>query len=142
MLSFEHQSRASTPVVNPTAASTIAQLNSLATAFSEQASWGILVDTGAATSVAPKSFASDIELSPVPSTLQLTTASGEAITTYGLRRVHLQCRGLSFEVSFVIADVVTPLLGLEIMIQDSLSLTIDHDFQHYLVNPAGDKTKL
>ena len=141
-LSFEHQSRASTQVVTPTAASTIAQLNSLATTFSEQAYWGILVDTGAATSVAPKSFASDIELSPVPSTLHLTTASGEAIMTYGLRRVHLQCQGLSFEVSFAIADVVTPLLGLEIMIQDSLSLTIDHDFQHCLVNPAGDKTKL
>ena len=140
MWSFEHQSQASTPVV--TTPDFIAQLDSFAHASSDRASWGILVDTGAATSVAPKSFASDVELSPVPSTLQLTTASGEAITTYGLRRVHLQCRGLSFEVSFVIADVVTPLLGLEIMIKHSLSLTVEHDFQHYLVNPAGDKTKL
>ena len=120
----------------------IAQLDSVEHALSDQAAWGILVDTGAETSVAPKNLASDVKLSPVPSTLQLTTASGAVIKTYGLRRVHLQCRGLSFEVSFVIADVVTPLLGLEIMIKHSLSLTAERYFQHYLVNPAGHKTKL
>ena len=98
------------------------------------------MDTGAATSVAPKSFAADIQLSPAPSTLQLTTATGKAITTYGLRTVRLQSQGLSLEVSFVIADVVTPLLGLDIMIKDSLSLQIEHDLQHFLVNSAGDKT--
>ena len=48
------------------------------------------MDTGAATSVAPKSFASDIELSPAPSTLQLTTATCKAVRTYGLKQVHLQ----------------------------------------------------
>ena len=48
------------------------------------------MDTGAATSVAPQNFASDIELSPAPSTLQLTTATGQDIKTYGLRKVHLQ----------------------------------------------------
>ena len=42
----------------------------------------------------------------------------------------------------MIADVVTPLLGLDIMIKDSLSLQIEHDLQQFLVNPAGDKTKL
>ena len=100
------------------------------------------MDTGAATSVAPKSFASDIELSSSPSTLQLTTASGKAIETYGLRKVHLQSRGLSLEVTFVIADVVTPLLGLDIIIKDSLSLRIARDLQHFLVNPAGDRAQL
>ena len=84
--------------------------------------WGILVDTGAATSVAPKSFASHIELSPAPPTLQLTTATGKAIETFGVRRVHLHTQGLSFEVAFVIADVVTPLLGLDAMLHESLSL--------------------
>ena len=53
------------------------------------------MNTGAATSVAPKSFASDIELSPAPSTLQLTTATGKAIKTYGLKKVYLQSQGLS-----------------------------------------------
>ena len=104
--------------------------------------WGILVDTGAATSVAPKSFASDIELSPAPSTLQLTTATGKAIRTYGLKNVHLQSQGLNLEVTFVIADVVTPLLGLDSMIKDSLSLHVEHDLQKILVNTAGDKTQL
>ena len=104
--------------------------------------WGTMVDTGAATSVAPRSFAPDIELSPTPSTLKLTTATGKAIKTYGLRQIHLQSRGLSLEVSFVIADVVTPLLGLDVMIKESLSLHVEHDSQHVLVNPAGDKTQL
>ena len=99
------------------------------------------MDTGAATSVAPKSFAADIQLSSAPSTLQLTTATGKAIKTYGLRTVRLQSQGLSLEVSFALAVVVTPLLGLDIMIKDSLSLQI-HDFQHVFVNSAGDKTKL
>ena len=117
-------------------------LDSLQNASSTTEAWGILVDTGAATSVAPQSFASNIELSPAPSTLQLTTATSNAVETYGLRKVHLQSQGLSLEVSFVIADVVTPLLGLNAMIKSSLSLHVEHDLQHFLVNPAGDKTQL
>ena len=104
--------------------------------------WGILVDTGAATSVAPKSFASHIELSPAPPTLQLTTATGKAIETFGVRRVHLQTQGLSFEVAFVIADVVTPLLGLDAMLHESLSLHLGHDSKHFLVASGGERTQL
>ena len=100
------------------------------------------MDTGAATSVAPQSFASDIELSPAPSTFQLTTATGRVVQTYGLRKVHLQSQGLSLEVSFVIADVLTPLLGLDTMSKNSLSLHVEHDQKHYLVNQAGDTTQL
>ena len=74
-------------------------LDSLQKASGITEAWGILVDTGAATSVAPQSFASDIELSPAPDTLQLTTATGRAMQTYSLRKVHLQSRGLSLEVS-------------------------------------------
>ena len=140
--SFEHQTQTTTEPAYTTPTYAIAQLDSFENASSTTETWGILVDTGAATSVAPKSFASDIELSPAPSTLQLTTATGKAVETYGLGKVHLQSQGLSLEVSFVIADVVTPLLGLDIMIKDSLSLRVEHDLQHVLVNPAGDRTKL
>ena len=131
MLSLEHESQAST---QPAYSSPvfIAQLDSFEKASSPIETWGILVDTGAATSVAPKSFASDVELSPAPSTLQLTTATGMTVRTYGLKKVHLQSRGLSLEVTFVIADVVTPLLGLDSMIKDSLSLRVEHDLQHVL----------
>ena len=142
MLSLEHQSQASTQPAYTTPTYTIAQLDSFESASSTAETWGILVDTGAATSVAPQSFASDIELSSAPSTLQLSTATGQDIKTYGLRKVHLQSRGLSLEVSFVIADVVTPLLGLDIIIKDRLSLQVEHDSQHVLVNPAGDRTQL
>ena len=61
--------------------------------------------------------------------------------TYGLRKVHLQSSGLNVEVSFVTADVLTPLLGLDTMIKNSLSLHVEHDQKHYLVIPAGDTTQ-
>ena len=140
--SFEHQAQATIQPAFTTPTYTIAQMDSFEHASSTTEAWGILVDTGAATSFAPRSFASDIELSPTPSTLQLTTATGKAIKTYGLRQVHLQSRGLSLEVSFVIADVVTPLLGLDVMIKESLSLHVERDSQQVLANPAGDKTEL
>ena len=117
-------------------------LESLQNASCIPEAWGRLVDTGAATSVATQSFASDIEPSPAPSTLQLTTATGTEVQIYGLRKVHLQSRGLSLEVSFVRADVLTPLLGLDTMIKNSWSLYVDHDLSHFLVNLVGDRTQL
>ena len=42
----------------------------------------------------------------------------------------------------MIADVATPLLGLGSMKKGSLSLHVEHDLQHFLVNPAGDRTQL
>ena len=104
-------------------------------------SWALLVDTGAATSVAPQSFASHLELSSAPSTFQLATATGEAIKIFGLRHVHLQCQDLSFKVSFVIADVVTPILGLDTLMQHNLSLSFEHD-QRFLVDKTGKRTQL
>ena len=139
MLSLEQQPRASSQPVYSAPVYTIASLESFSTASN---TWGILVDTGAATSVAPKSFAPDSELSPLPAPLQLTTATGKAIQTYGLRRVHLQSQGLSFEVAFVIADVVTPLLGLDSLLKESLSLHVGQNSKHYLVSPGGARTKL
>ena len=71
--SFEPQTRATTQPAPTLPASIIAQLESSDHVSSPAEAWGVLVDTGAATSVAPKGFASDIELSPASSTLQLTT---------------------------------------------------------------------
>ena len=81
-------------------------------------SWALLVDTGAA-----------------------TTATGEAIKIFGLRHAHLQCQDLSFKVSFVIADVVTPFLGLDTLTQHNLSLSFEHD-QRFLVDKTGKRTQL
>ena len=103
--------------------------------------WCIQVDTGAAISVAPKSFASDSKLSPAPSTLQLTTAKGKAVKIYGLRHVHLQSQGLSLPVRFVIADFVEPLLGLDDILEHCLSLQVSKK-KRYLVNLAGGRTQL
>ena len=119
----------------------IGQQESLCNAPSLTETWGILVDTGAATSVAPQSFAQHLELSPAPPTLKLTTATGKAVKIFGLRHVHLQCQDLILRVSFVIADVVTPLLGMDMIFQHNLSLIFEHG-QSFLVNKAGKRTQL
>ena len=139
MLSLEPPSQASTQPVHSAPVFTIAMLKNFQPFSKASRTWGILVETGAATSVAPKGFASHIELSPVPPTLQLTTATAKAIETYGLRRVHLHSQGLSFEVAFVIADVVTP---LDSMLHESLSLHVGQNSKHYLVAPGGERTQL
>ena len=104
--------------------------------------WRILVDTGAELSVAPRSFAAEIQLSPLENDLQLRTATGMAIETFGTRTVQLLCQGFSFTMSFVIADVEQPLLGLGSLLKESLSLHLDSNLGHHLGNIAGDKIQL
>ena len=66
------------------------------------AAWGILIDTGAAISLAPLAFAPESELRPVESTLQLRSANGSLIETFG-RRSCAACwvQSLNLCVSFV-----------------------------------------
>ena len=108
-----------------------------------QRPWRILVDTGAELSVAPRSFAAEIQLSPFEqSDLQLRTATGIAIETFGTRTVQLLCQGFSFTMSFVIADVEQPLLGLGSLLKEGFSLHLDSNLGHHLGNQAGDKIQL
>ena len=104
--------------------------------------WRILVDTGAELSVAPRSFAADTQLSPLEEDLQLRTANGIAIQTFGMRTVQLLCQGFSFTMSFVIADVEQPLLGLSSLLRRNLSLHLDSNLGHHLGNTAGEKIQL
>ena len=106
------------------------------------AAFGILIDTGAAISVAPKDFASQSELSPVEGTFQLRTITGNAIKAYGRRLVQLVGPELCLCVSFVIADVAQPLLGMDILIANQLSLVTNNLHEYYLVNSLGAKTRL
>ena len=104
--------------------------------------WGIMIDTGAAISLAPMSFAPETELSPLESTLQLRSVTGRAIPAFGRRTVDLRGSQLSFRVSVVIADVEHALLGMDIFMQEQLSLQRGSNNDHYLVNLAGEKTQL
>ena len=56
--------------------------SSLGMGTKNKATYGILIDTGAAISLAPMSFAPEVELSPVESILQLRSVTGKAITAY------------------------------------------------------------
>ena len=104
--------------------------------------WRILVDTGAELSVAPRSFAENTQLSPCEKDPQLRTANGIAIQTFGMRTVQLLCQGFSFSMTFVIADVEQPLLGLSSLLRHNLSLHLDSNLGHHLGNKAGDKIRL
>ena len=104
--------------------------------------WKILIDTGAELSVAPWDFAAEIQLSPLKQDLQLGAADGRAIDIFGLRTVHLLTQGFSFSMSFVIADVHQPLLGLGSLLNANLSLQLDKTLGHHLGNKAGEKIHL
>ena len=106
------------------------------------AAWGILVDTGAAISLAPMSFAQNTELSPFESTLQLRSVTGEVIQAFGRRTVQLVGSNLSFCVSFVIANVQHALLGMDALMANQLSLVRNIFNEYYLVNAAGATTQL
>ena len=105
--------------------------------------WRILVDTGAELSVAPRSFAAEIPLSSLqPSDLQLQTADGKKIEAYGMRTLQLLTHSFSFGMSFVIANVSQPLLGLGSLLRNNLSLHLDNHLGHYLGNNSGGKIQL
>ena len=116
--------------------------SSLGLGTKNPAAFGILIDTGAAVSVAPRSFASHIALSPVESTFQLKTITGNQIEAFGRRTVWLAGSELNLVVSFVIADVQEAVLGMDIMLHNQLSLLGNSFHEYYLVNSLGAKTKL
>ena len=107
-----------------------------------KAAWGILIDTGAAISLAPLSFAPEVELSPLESTLQLRSVTGRAIPAFGRRTIQLVGQQLSFSISFVIAEVEHALLGMDIFMAEQLSMVRGNNSEHYLVNTAGERTQL
>ena len=120
------------------------QINSLGREDHEQerCMYQIMVDTGAETSVAPRSFADHVQLSFPQNDLELRGADGNKISIYGTRRVELVTVGFSFQTCFVIADVERPLLGLQSLLQNNLSLQIDSSQGHQLVNTEGEKIPL
>ena len=105
------------------------------------AAWSILIDTGAAISLAPLSFAQNTELSPLEGTLQLRSVNGSLIETYGRRTVQLCAPNLCVLVSFVIANVSQALIGMDILFANQLSLIRSFN-GYYLVNAAGALTQL
>ena len=93
--------------------------------------------------VVPRSFAAEIPLSPLqPSDLKLQTATGKKIEAYGMRTLQILTHGFSFEMSFVIAEVSQPLLGIGSLLRSNLSLHLDNHLGHYLGNNLGGKIQL
>ena len=106
------------------------------------AAWGILIDTGAAISVAPVDFAPEVELRPLECTLQLRSVTGRAIPALGRRTIQLVGEELSFHVHFVIAEVEQALLGMDVLMMQQFSLQRSSNNDHYLVNSSGARTQL
>ena len=106
------------------------------------AAWGILVDTGAAVSLAPVSFAPTTELSPLDRTLKLRTVTGKEIKAFGRKTVHLVGRELGLTISFVIASVEHVVLGLDVLLKNQVSIVMGNNGEINLVNKAGAKTQL
>ena len=102
-----------------------------------------MIDTGAEISVAPRSFAAEVQLSNLGRTdLQLRSAEGKAINIFGWITVQLLTQSFSFCITFAIADVETPLLGLGSLLASNLSLHIDKNLGHHLSNNLGERIQL
>ena len=86
--------------------------------------WGLLVDTGAYVSVAPKHFAPEVLLEPVPHPVQLLTATSTPIKIYRTKTALLVTGRLSFHVRFYITDVKQTLLGLQDILQGDIQLNL------------------
>ena len=105
-------------------------------------SWAtILVDTGAAISVAPRSFAPGIPLQALERPVELRTATGVRIPIFGKKTMQLLASPLCLEVSFVIAEVTTPILGVDTLLRENLSLRFE-GCQQQLVHASGVFTQL
>ena len=104
--------------------------------------WQILIDTGAEISVAPRSFAEDVQFSPLTQNFRLRNADGRAINIFGLRTVQLRTQRFSFCITFAIADVEQPLLGLGSLLNSNLSLALDKNLGHHLSNNLREKIQL
>ena len=102
----------------------------------------ILIDTGAELSVAPKDFAAEIQLCPFQGDLELRNADGRAIDIFGVRTVQLLTSGFSFSMSFVIASVSQPLIGLGSLLNSNLCMQLNKSLGHHLGNMAGEKIQL
>ena len=75
-------------------------------------------------SVAPKHFAPEVLLEPVPHPVQLLTATSTPIKIYGKKTVLLVTGRLSFHVRFYITDVKQTLLGLQDILQGDIQLNL------------------
>ena len=105
--------------------------------------WQILIDTGAEISVAPRSFAAEVQLSTLGRTnLQLRNAEGRAFNIFGWKTVRLLTQSFSFCITFAIADVETPLLGLGSLLASDLNLHIGKNLGHHLSNNLGERIQL
>ena len=91
----------------------------------------------------PRSFAAEMQLSTLGNTdLQLRSAEGKAINIFGWRTVQLLTQSFSICITFAIADVEQPLLGLGSLLASNLSLHIDKNLGHHLSNSLGEQIQL
>ena len=73
----------------------------------------ILVDSGAATHVCPKDYATQFPLEPLgASTQQPFTATDDPIKVYGVRRVYYKCQGQPVVIPYFECDVKYPIISV------------------------------
>ena len=72
----------------------------------------ILIDSGAAASVCPPSWAKAIKIEPLNG-IRIQGASGDNIKVYGVRRAQVHAdRHASFPMDFIVADVTRPITSV------------------------------
>eukprot|EP00971_Amphidinium_carterae_P014155 279052-Amphidinium_carterae.1 len=76
--------------------------------------WAVIIDTGAAISVCPTTFCEHIKVIPMgdEAKKQYVAVTGEGLTIHGWKHVTILVGRISLQISFVVANVQSALLGL------------------------------
>ena len=86
----------------------------------------ILIDSGAAVSVCPPSWAQAIKIEPLNG-IRIQGASGDNIKVYGVRRAQVHAdRRTSFPMDFIVADAARPIIS----VAQLQSRKIESSFSH------------
>ena len=83
-----------------------------------------LVDTGACKSIYPKSLLRDVQQSGGADSLRLVAANGSRIPTFGTSRLRVSVGGRLLDWTFVVADVMLPILGADFLAHYNLIVDV------------------
>eukprot|EP00971_Amphidinium_carterae_P058803 1162668-Amphidinium_carterae.1 len=88
--------------------------------------WSIIIDTGAAVSVCPRTFCEHIEVTTIPESArrQFVTVTGKGLTITGWKEVTLLVGHMSMQLRFIVANVQSALLGLPDIDKNNVSVHV------------------
>ena len=93
-----------------------------------------LVDTGACRSIYPRAMLKDVQSKGSINDVRLVAANGSRIPTFGTSRLHVHVGGRLLQWTFVVAEVLLPILGADFLAHHDLLVDVR---RHRLLDAAS-----